>query len=247
MVTLSTRLKMVADMVSAGFSVADIGCDHAFTSIYLVEQGIAPYCIAADLREGPLSGAATHIEEAGLADRIATRLSDGLREILPGETDTVLISGMGGPLMTDILKNSLETSKKARELVLSPQSEPEVLRGFLREIGFYIEKEAMCFDEGKFYLCIKAKPADIEHLSLWDGMKNAEGEDDGFYYRYGKYLFDHPTQIFLDFLQHETDTRKRVRESLEGKSGEKVNARLLSVEEEIRRLEYEINCMRERM
>ncbi len=247
MITLSTRLKMVADMVSAGFSVADIGCDHGFTSIYLVEQGIAPRCIAADLREGPLSGAVVHINEAGLSDAITTRLSDGLQQIAPGETDAVLISGMGGPLIADILAKGIDTAKKARELILSPQSEPEVLRHFLKDNGFFIEKEAMCFDEGKYYVCIKAKPAERSDSALWDSMKNAEGEEEEFFYRYGSYLFIKPTPVFSEYLQHEADMKKRVVAGLKTKTSDKAAARLLDMEKEIRRLEYEIDCMRERM
>lgn len=247
MVNLSTRLKMVADMVSAGLTVADIGCDHAFTSIYLVEQGTAPSCIAADLRRGPLSGAALHIEEAGLPHKITTRLSDGLKEIAPGETDAVLISGMGGPLIASILENSIDTTKKARELILSPQSEPEAVRHFLKENGFFIEKEAMCFDEGKYYICIKAKPVENASSSLWDSMNSAEGQEDDFFFRYGRYLFLHPTDVFLEYLQHEADMRKKVREALKAKATGKAAARLEDVEKEIWRLEYEISCMRKRM
>ncbi len=234
-------------MVSAGLTVADIGCDHGFTSIYLVEQGIAPRCVAADLRKGPLSGAVLHIEEAGLSDRISTRLSDGLKEIAPGETDAVLISGMGGPLIADILEAGINTAKEAKELILSPQSEPETVRHFLKDNGFFIENEAMCFDEGKFYVCIKAKPAEKAASTLWDSMNNAEGLEDEFFYKYGKCLFEHPTEVFSQYLQHEADMRKKVVEALASKKTDKAAARLSDMEMEIRRLEYEISCMRERM
>ena len=88
-----------ADMVSTGGVVADIGCDHGYLSIYLLESGKKDRAIAMDVRPGPLSSAEENIRLAGLSDSIELRLSDGLEKLSIGEADTVVIAGMGGPLM----------------------------------------------------------------------------------------------------------------------------------------------------
>ena len=93
---LSHRLTTVAEFVTKGNKVADIGCDHAHTSIYLVEKGIAASSIAMDVNKGPLQRANENISRFGFEGRITTRLSDGAKELTPGEADTLLISGMGG-------------------------------------------------------------------------------------------------------------------------------------------------------
>ena len=100
---LSKRLRAAAGMVTKGNIVADVGCDHAYTSIYLCKEGIAPRVIAMDVNKGPLQGAKTHVEQAGLSEQIDIRLSDGLQKLMPGEADTVLLCGMGGLLMIKIL------------------------------------------------------------------------------------------------------------------------------------------------
>ena len=100
---LSKRLYAVAGLVTEGASVADIGTDHGYVPIYLVEEGIARKALALDVNRGPLERARMHIVGHGLGDKIETRLSDGLREIRPGEVDTIIVSGMGGPLTLSLI------------------------------------------------------------------------------------------------------------------------------------------------
>ena len=120
---LSKRLYAVAGLVTEGASVADIGTDHGYVPIYLVESGIASKVIALDVNQGPLNRARMHIVGHGLGDRIETRLSDGLARICPGEVDTVIASGMGGPLTIRILQEGKEVADQLNALILQPQSE----------------------------------------------------------------------------------------------------------------------------
>jgi len=120
---LSKRLQAVADSVTRDNRVADVGCDHAYISIYLIQQHIAPHVIAMDINKGPLERGRKNIERLGFSSHIETRLSDGLHELNPGEADTILIAGMGGALTVRILEEGLTTVKKCKELVLGPQSE----------------------------------------------------------------------------------------------------------------------------
>ena len=101
---LSKRMQAVADLVPEAACLADIGTDHGYLPISLVQKGRVSRAIAMDVNAGPLDRASGHIEECGLGERIATRLSDGLTELGPGEADVVLIAGMGGPLTVRILE-----------------------------------------------------------------------------------------------------------------------------------------------
>jgi len=150
-IVLSERMQMVADMISRGNVLADIGCDHGFVSIYLLEKGICPKVIAMDVNEGPLLRAKEHIDERGLTSYIDVRLSNGMEKLLLGEADSILIAGMGGRLVIKILTDSMEKAKQLKEIVLQPQSEIHLVRQFLRDCGFHILHEDMVKDNGKFY------------------------------------------------------------------------------------------------
>ena len=107
---------------------ADVGCDHGYISIYLVQNEISESAIAMDVRNGPLSGAADNINEYGLSDRIETRLSDGLKELKEGEVNSVVIAGMGGDLMKRLLEDADLSALGIKAGVLQPQSELDLFR-----------------------------------------------------------------------------------------------------------------------
>lgn len=153
---LSKRLRMLADMVTPGNRLADVGCDHGYLSIALVREGICPEAIAMDVREGPLAAAKAHVKEWGLDDYISVRLSDGLAECGIGEADTCVCAGMGGKLMERILRQEMEKARALKELILQPQSELSQFRIFLREAGFRILQEDAVLEEGKYYFGMKA-------------------------------------------------------------------------------------------
>lgn len=157
-IILSERLQMLAEMVTPGSRVADVGCDHGFLSIYLVQEKICPRVIAMDVRKGPLSAAREHINAKGLGAYIETRISDGLQKLQPGEADTVVCAGMGGRLMERILTESLEKAMQLRELILQPQSEIQEFRKFLRSTGFRVDEEDMVWEDGKYYFAMRTVP-----------------------------------------------------------------------------------------
>lgn len=155
---LSARLRMLAGMVTPGNRIVDVGCDHGYLSIYLVQTGICPGAVGMDLREGPLSAARAHVEEYGLGDYIDLRLSDGLAEYVPGEAQTMICAGMGGRLMEKILTQGMEKAGEMKELILQPQSELSGFRSFLRSSGFDIVREEALREDGKFYFAMKVVP-----------------------------------------------------------------------------------------
>lgn len=155
-VILSARMQAVADLVTDGNRVCDVGCDHGYVSIYLVQQGKSPSVLAMDVNKGPLLRAKEHVEAAGLEKYIALRLSDGLLEFQEGEADTLVCAGMGGRLMQKILEREPDKTFTFEEMILQPQSEIGAFRRFLEQMGYTISDEDMILEEGKFYPVIKA-------------------------------------------------------------------------------------------
>ncbi len=177
----------MASSVKSGGIVADIGCDHGFTSIYLMEKKLAKGVIAMDINKEPLKRAKEHILEHGMERYIDTRLSDGAKELKKGEADTILISGMGGALIVKILSESIEIIKDTSELVLSPQSEIYLVRHFLHDNGFKIESEDMVREQNKFYVIIRAVPG-TQYFTDSTG------------YIYGEFLINNKNKILKEYL-----------------------------------------------
>ena len=112
-----------------------------------------------DVNKGPLEKAQEHIREEKIGGKIATRLGNGLAPLEPGETDTVIIAGMGGDLICKILKAKPEFLIEGKEFILQPQSEWFKIRRLLKEYRYQIEKEWFLKEDGKYYVIIKAEPA----------------------------------------------------------------------------------------
>lgn len=197
-IILSERLKCICDMVSEGYSVADVGCDHGFVSIYLVLNKISPKALGMDVNAGPLERCAEHIKEYGLSDRIKTRLSNGLREYEIGEADSLVIAGMGGPLMQDILSENWEKTHDFKELILSPQSEIKEFREFLYDNGYHITDEKMLLENGKYYVVMKTGRSDVkETLSLEE-------------YSYGPVLLRNKDRVLKEYLEKERSKHNEI-------------------------------------
>lgn len=140
------RLKKIIDYVNTKVA-ADIGTDHAYVPIELIRSGRATRVIASDVRQGPLDIARANIDESGLSDKIETRLGSGLSVLSPGEADTVIIAGMGGELIADILLKDDMTARQA-ELILQPMNSQYELRRWLIDNNYTIVKEEL-ENEGK--------------------------------------------------------------------------------------------------
>lgn len=226
-VTLSKRLKMLADMVTAGNGVADVGCDHAFLSIYLVQTGKCPRCLAMDVREGPLLGAKEHIISYGLGEYIETRSSDGLTAYRTGEAKTLICAGMGGRLMERILTEGGEKTRSFSELILQPQSEIPEFRAFLKKENFQITEESAVYEEGKYYFAMKAiykeqvPPAKNRQSAGGHGPKSDE-----LYDLYGKCLLQGQHPVLKQYLLYRSNVVDGIIEQLQGKDTVKSEIRL---------------------
>ncbi len=197
---LSERMRRTAALVTPGNRTADVGCDHAYTSIYLVQHGIAPHVIAMDINAGPLARARENVVRFGLEEQIELRRSDGLAALAPSEAETILIAGMGGPLAERILSAFSRTLAAVRELVLQPQSELAKVRRFLHRAGFCITAEDMVSEDGKYYVMLRAV----------HGTEAPWTEEE---YLYGKHLTAEAVPVLRDFLEEErTKTEGLLRE-----------------------------------
>ena len=153
---LSKRLRAVADLVPGGTVLADVGTDHAYIPIALVEEGKIPRALAMDINQGPLMRAEENIKAHGLEEKIEIRLSDGLEKMKKGEADAVLIAGMGGLLTVRILSGKREILD-GTTLVLQPQSDLPSVRGWLAEERYAITAEDLVLEDGKYYPMMRAQ------------------------------------------------------------------------------------------
>lgn len=220
---LSKRLRAVATMVTPGLVLADVGTDHAYIPIFLVEQGIIPAAVALDVNEGPLLRAKENISEHGLGGRIRTRISDGVEALNPSEAESVVIAGMGGGLVIRILKNGMDTIRQMRECILQPQSEIKKVRAFLLEEGFSFTDENMVEEDGKYYPVMKVLPPADQNMELYEARSRMEWNETEL--TYGRILLENRNPVLLRYLQKEIRIREKILESMDDKDSERISIR----------------------
>lgn len=155
---IKRRLKAIANMVEPTKVIADIGTDHGYIPVYLVEKGIVDRGIAADVSRGSLTKAQDLIRAMGLEDRIETRLGDGLSVLKVGEANSIVIAGMGGILISQILEKDKQIGQAVDSLVLQPMTASRELRQWLSENNYSITKEDLVKEGKKIYELILAIP-----------------------------------------------------------------------------------------
>lgn len=209
---LSPRLQMIADFVEKGSIVADIGTDHAYIPVYLVKNGIASKAIAADVNKGPLDSAKEYISKNKLNNMIETRLGDGLEVIQPGEVDTVIIAGMGGLLIRDILDNNKAITNSIKKLVLQPMVASQDLRRYLYSNGFKIEDEKLAREKDRFY----------EIFTVVHGYEEINND---VYYEIGKKLIENNDELLKDFLKKKINSIEKILENFDDEKTSKSEKR----------------------
>lgn len=155
-------------MVTSGGILADVGTDHGYIPISLMQEQKIKGAIAMDINQGPLDRARENIATAHLEEYIQTRLSDGVEALAPDEADSILIAGMGGELMIHILSEGTQICESARELILQPQSDIRKVREYLREHHYKIVDEDMVCEDEKYYPMMRA--VKVEENEVWSKM-----------------------------------------------------------------------------
>lgn len=220
---LTPRLYCVAEKIGKTETLCDVGCDHAYLPIYLVKNGFVSKAYACDVREGPLNAATKNIIKNNLEGQIQTLLSDGLLNVLDKEITCISICGMGGILMSRILKDGVGLAKKADKLILQPMTEIEVLRKFLYENGFEIYDESLAKEDRRYYNVICAK-------------KGQEEKSDVFDFRFGKKLFEEPSPLLHEYIQKNYNAMSKA-----------LNEKKKAGREDTRELEYIVSKLYDKM
>jgi len=215
---LSKRLQAVADLVEEGLVVADVGTDHGYIPIYLVETQKCEKAFAMDINAGPLLRAKEHIIEYGLTKQIEVRQSDGVKALRVGECECVIVAGMGGALAIKIMEEGKEIFKSLKTFVLQPQSELEKVRQYLCENEYRVVKEDMILEDGKYYPMMKIINGQTSKYSMID-------------LRYGKELLSQRHPVLKQFLDKEIQTKSVILRRLETESGEHIEKRRKELEE----------------
>jgi tRNA (adenine22-N1)-methyltransferase len=230
MLEISNRLKMVADQVKYSNTIADIGTDHAYVPIYLCESNKIESAIACDVNKGPLEKAEANIKKYQLEKRITTSLGSGLEKIEPKQVDAIVVAGMGGKLIIDILNNKLETVQGLKQMVLQPQLDVDQVREYIHTIGFRIENEEMLIEDNKYYTIISVIPGTEKYNSKIE-------------YMLGKILIERKDPVLKKYLKMSIDKYKKIINQLTNKNTVSSMQRKEILVEEIKALEEVYNCL----
>lgn len=220
-IRLSKRMQAVADMVEEK-KVVDIGCDHAFVSIYLAQRPEVEAVIAMDVKKGPVDIARANVSQYNLSSKIDVRMSNGFDSLEVGEAQVAIIAGMGGYLMIDILKAGFKHLRNGISLVLQPQSDIDEVRKYLTGVGYVICQEEMLIDEGKYYTVMKAIVA--------EGKAVAYNQTE---YSYGPILLADKHPVLKDYLDFSKKKNKELISKLSVMGTEKAQDRINQLEMEI--------------
>lgn len=221
---LDERLSTAAKYVRQGAVFADIGTDHAYLPLFLLENGVIPHAYAADIAEGPLSRARRAVSERGCLEKVTLLLANGLcgMEAL-GLTD-IAICGMGGETVVEILRAAPFVKRAGVRLILQPMSRLGILRRYLAEEGFCIEEETPVEAAGKRYACLCVS---------YDGVPREFSRAE---YELGEYNLKNPSRIFTEMLKqaHRAQKKKVLGIRAGGEKNEEEEAYLCRLAELVR-------------
>lgn len=218
---LSDRLKTIADFVPLNSIVGDIGTDHGYLPVYLIEKGISKKVIASDISKNSLEKIIQLVKLKGLEDKIDIRLGDGLEVFKPFEVDTLVIAGMGGLLIRDILDENKKIADSIVNFILQPNTASKELREYLYENSFEIVDEKLVKEAGKFYEIIFAK-------------RGKDYVEDDIYLEFGKRLFLNKDPLLKEYIQHKIAMVESIIGELIATDSQKSRERYFELKEKIR-------------
>jgi len=234
MAKLSKRLKLIADHIEKGQTMADIGTDHGFLPLYLWDNSICPKIIMTDVSKFSLNKAKVAFGEYSDGEGIDFRVGNGLKVIAEKEVDVVVISGIGGILITQILGEDLRKTLSFDKFILHPATGAGKLRYWLQKAGFLTISEGLA-EEGKFICEVMAviPPKRIEAVPSLDDYREAIEHEmsDGFP--------NHGTELLIKFIKRKLDTEIGILKMMvEGQTGR--TKKIAETEDRIRFLKEKI-------
>ena len=196
---VSNRIEFIIENLENVELLADIGTDHGYVPLIALERAICTKAIACDITKDPLDKARLNAILEGAGDELEFRLGGGFEPLEVNEANEVVIAGMGGNLIRDILEADLEKVKSAEYLILVPAQNPEVLREYLYKNNYEIIKEDLCLDEGIYYELFKVRSAEGQTTEL-----------DSIYYEISPILLRSKHSLMKDFLQNKIDEYNKI-------------------------------------
>lgn len=222
-------MKAVAAMVTSGGVLADVGTDHGYIPIALIQRQKIKSAIAMDINKGPLAHAQDNIASAQLGDYIQTRLSDGVAALGEGEADSILIAGMGGELVIHILSEGEKVCKAASELILQPQSDIRKVREYLRLHHYKIVDEDMICEDGKYYPMMRVINVELDNAWMKMDEQTRVACD-----IYGSLLLRNGNPVLRRFLVRQHRQLTQILQTLQAQTmSEKIETRIAEVSEEL--------------
>ena len=226
MIKLSKRLNKIAELVDFGASVIDVGTDHGYVPNFLCENKISSDIIATDISKNSLQKSIDLTKELGNEKYIRNILANG---IVDEKRDNIIIAGLGGIQIAEIINNSIEIAKSAKKLILQPMQKTQILRRELNNMGFKIIDEYMIYEDDRYFEIIIAKF--LEEINL----ENLKEEDYYFSYK----LIEKKDKTYLKFLLEKKNYLKNILESFDSnnlrtkKRSDEIKSLILKIEEAI--------------
>lgn len=222
---LTNRLLKIASLVSENKRLADIGTDHGYIPVYLLNEGRIDFAILGDINKGPLENARSEVKRNKLEDKVDLRLGSGIEVLKKGEVDEVIIAGMGGILIGELLEANKEVAHSVDKLILQPMQAQEELRQYLLNNGYVILDECLEKEDFRLYEIIVAKyTGENTHL------------EDNIYYEVGKKLIENKDELLVEFIENKIKKYNNIISKLGNKDTEAVIAKRNLANERIGKL-----------
>ncbi|OCB00452.1 tRNA (adenine(22)-N(1))-methyltransferase [Clostridium beijerinckii] len=224
---LSKRLKWIIEKINKVEVIMDVGTDHGYIPIYLVKHDIAKKVIASDINKDPLKKAKINAALDGVLDKVDLRLGSGLAVLKNKEAQAVIIAGMGGNLIRDILENDLDKVKKLEYLLLQPAQNPEVLREYLYTNDYEILEEDICLDEDKYYEIFKVKYKKGDYIKL-----------DNIFYEISPFILNKKLPLFKLYIESKIEKNEKVTDFIKDNTEHAISRRneLIEKNEKLKKL-----------
>jgi tRNA (adenine22-N1)-methyltransferase len=231
---LTSRLEKIASLVTEGKKIADVGTDHGYIPVYLLKKEIIPFAVLSDVNKGPLDNGKKLVMKNNLIKKVDFKLGSGIDVLEKDEVDEVIIAGMGGMLIADILENKKSVSHHLQKLILQPMQAQSSLRQYLLENGYKIIDEVLVREDFRIYEVIVAK---------YTG-KNTVVKDD-IYFEVGEQLVQNRDPLLKDFVEKKIKSYTDILEHLKDIDSESIEKKKIETKAKIAKLEEIIKTIEE--
>ena len=218
------RLEEIINLVDHNSIVADIGTDHGIVPFELIKSNKAKKVIASDISEKSLDKLREKLDYLDEPEKIILNVSDGLDNLNEYQVDTIIISGMGGNLIADILEKNIDVAKSANCLILGANNSLSLLRKFLHDNSFEIIEEVDLFENDKYYQILKVKVGKQLFLNEYE-------------YEFGKFLLDNKSENLKQYIKRLIKNKKTILSNITEKETDNVKNAIDNFNEEIQELE----------